>query len=997
MTQKNREKQSSGPISGTGKARQKLYSLSLERVSFAMHEGYALEAICLLESMISDRLEARKAAIHGQKEEKRKFSTLKTLAQELRGKNSNEPEEVKQLYSRVEDWVDGRNSAIHEFAKLREGSRKKWETKYKEALKTATDGLELFRGLDKHIKKLNKATLLCAAIALFTTDVKSAPVNDNFYAATVIKGSSGSVGFDSSDSSAEAGEPRSSSVNSIWFSWTAPTSGLFSFTNANDNGSGLYIYTGNSVKNLTLVAGDWPRWRSRTAQVNFSFKKSITYFINVAGLPGTLSWSPITGPVNDNYASAFKIDGSSGTVSGTMTNAGLEHEEPGDGCNSIWYQWTAPFSGKAILDTLNTPDIYLGVYTGSAITNLNQVGYAGRSVEVNVVKGVNYFVRANAYSYNAAPTLALNWTLIRPPANDSFSAAAIITGALGTALGSTKAASIELLEPNQADNNQSVWYLWVSPFTGVVDFTTSGSSIYTTLTASDSADLDTLNVVGYAEGPPNTGAKSSFQVISGNSYRIAVSTFDEGDFSLSWSKNTNYVPSIISIVHANYNISEADGSVNITLNRNPGTDAAAVSCYIYTENASADGSDYSGLYTQISFANGATSASVSIPIFQDRRFEGEETFAVRLSQPSDRGAFGRSYATVNITDDEPFIPLKANYTGLIQTYPFDNDFSGIIAINATGSGSFSGRLLLGGSAAIPFKGTFSAAGTSSISIPRTKGGNVLLSLTYADNGNRIRTNVSSQGKAAEIQAWRVIFGGSVEISSKSFAFTAKIRGNYDAVGDVPKADGFLSINVSTTGLVKILGSLPDDTTITSSGQIAGYDAYPLYVSLYKNAGSLCGDLIINEMISNESIINWLKKPSSLSNSFKSGFAQRTSVETSPYIFNKRNPILADVLNTQGLAKFFASGPGLPADGASQLFRLLEDNSIALPLSPQIKLSLKFIPKSGFFTGTFQRSTEKATLFKGAVFQTLNSASGYFLSPNNNGILSNGTIDIGAAY
>jgi hypothetical protein len=352
---------------------------------------------------------------------------------------------------------------------------------------------------------------------------------------------------------------------------------------------------------------------------------------------------------------------------------------------------------------------------------------------------------------------------------------------------------------------------------------------------------------------------------------------------------------------------------------------------------------------------------------------------------------------VNITDDEPFIPLKANYTGLIQVVPYDNNLSGTLKINATGNGSFSGSLMLGGTTALPFIGSFNASGKSIIAVARKTGGSVLLNLTYADNGNRIRTLVTVEGKTAEIQTWRIIFGGAVEISTKPFAFTAKIKGLYDAPEDAPKADGFLSVTVSATGLVKIVGSLADDSTITSSGQIAGYDFYPLYASLYKGKGSLSSNLVINETVTDTSSVTWFKMPNSTDKSFKTGFTQQTTIQTSPYVFSKRTPIIADVLNTQGLVDFLATGPGLPANGATQSFRLMEDNSIALPLSPQIKLSLKFVPATGFFTGTYQLSTEKATIFKGAVFQTLNSASGFFLATDSNGLLSNGTIDMGASY
>ena len=153
---KVRQRKSSGPKSRTGQARRDLYAKSLERIAKAIEDGYALEAITLLESLIADRLESRLASIHDQKAEKRKFSTLGNLTQELKGKKAGEPKEAVKLFKRVDDWADLRNEAVHEIAKLREGSSKKWETKYKKAVKAAKEGIELFNDLSAEVQKLNR-------------------------------------------------------------------------------------------------------------------------------------------------------------------------------------------------------------------------------------------------------------------------------------------------------------------------------------------------------------------------------------------------------------------------------------------------------------------------------------------------------------------------------------------------------------------------------------------------------------------------------------------------------------------------------------------------------------------------------------------------------------------------------------------------------------------------------------------------------------------------
>src|SRR5919198_1029881 len=77
-------------------------------------------------------------------------------------------------------------------------------------------------------------------------------------------------------------------------------------------------------------------------------------------------------PANDNFASAEALAGDSGTVAGTNVDATTELGEPfhagAIGGASVWFRWTAPFSGKVLIDTCRSSfDTLLSVYTGSAI------------------------------------------------------------------------------------------------------------------------------------------------------------------------------------------------------------------------------------------------------------------------------------------------------------------------------------------------------------------------------------------------------------------------------------------------------------------------------------------------------------------------------------------------------------------------------------------------------------------------------------------------------
>lgn len=92
------------------------------------------------------------------------------------------------------------------------------------------------------------------------------PPNDSFAAAQVITGPAGSVAGTNISATQEPGEPSHVPGRvggpSIWYSWTAPSTGIYTFdTDGSISGSWrldavMALYTGSSVSGLTLVAND---------------------------------------------------------------------------------------------------------------------------------------------------------------------------------------------------------------------------------------------------------------------------------------------------------------------------------------------------------------------------------------------------------------------------------------------------------------------------------------------------------------------------------------------------------------------------------------------------------------------------------------------------------------------------------------------------------------------------------------------------------------------
>jgi len=143
------------PGNGVGKKRQALYAIGTKRIEMALKRGFALEAITLCESMMSDRLESRKAWKSQQLNDYRRFTTLGKLARQLCSDHS-EPAHARDIYIEVKAWADKRNSALHEMFKLAEGDGRSWRKRYQEAREIAREGIKLARKVSNLVRSLNR-------------------------------------------------------------------------------------------------------------------------------------------------------------------------------------------------------------------------------------------------------------------------------------------------------------------------------------------------------------------------------------------------------------------------------------------------------------------------------------------------------------------------------------------------------------------------------------------------------------------------------------------------------------------------------------------------------------------------------------------------------------------------------------------------------------------------------------------------------------------------
>lgn len=147
-------------IDGVGKQRFELYKKAYDWINHSIKEGFYLESIALIESLIADRLESRLSFLS-----KKNFA-FKTLERIISKCNDIEtdPNLKSIVLNDLVRWKDNRNKALHEMVKIEKGTSIDWDTRRNLTRKSAKDGLKLLRIIDNSVKKLQtQQTLITTA------------------------------------------------------------------------------------------------------------------------------------------------------------------------------------------------------------------------------------------------------------------------------------------------------------------------------------------------------------------------------------------------------------------------------------------------------------------------------------------------------------------------------------------------------------------------------------------------------------------------------------------------------------------------------------------------------------------------------------------------------------------------------------------------------------------------------------------------------------------
>jgi hypothetical protein len=401
---------------------------------------------------------------------------------------------------------------------------------------------------------------------IFTLGFEAPPANDDFADAKALTGLPVSVSGSNRVASKEPGEPDHAGDpggDSVWYSWTAPSTGPVAVSTCpyleSSPDTLLAVYAGTDLGNLTEVASndDSPAaCRETGSEVEIQAEEGTTYWIAVDGKggdQGTFSLDLEGRPENDDFADSRVLAPEPIAPGGTTVLATKEAGEPdhagNPGGHSVWFSWTPEIGGPVDLTACGRApgvDTLLAVYTGSQLANLSPVAsnddagskppdercedLSGASeISFEAAAGTTYRIAVD--TKDGAGQFALD--LERAPANDDFaSAKALEEGLPAYGSANTKLATKQAGEPDHGGNpgGHSVWFKWTPGETESVSVATCTykTSLDTLLAVYTGSELDSLTPVASSDdGQAPTHCRSSdsaaeFTAAAGTTYWFAV-------------------------------------------------------------------------------------------------------------------------------------------------------------------------------------------------------------------------------------------------------------------------------------------------------------------------------------------------------------------------------------------------------------------------------------------------------------------------------------------
>ncbi len=230
------------------------------------------------------------------------------------------------------------------------------------------------------------------------------PPNDNFANRERIVGNAIAGPRSLLGATRQAGEPSlnggNTSGQSLWWTWTAPSSGLLRLDATSLGHSvtiALGIFTGNNLTQLTrrLEGLDSIAMRVTQGTTYHFVLDPRTWPVPVEEVYFAMDFSPT--PVNDNFGNRSVMLTHRWSTTNDTDGATVQNDEPVHQANAVgatvWYSWTAPTNGWASL-SVNSSVFFpvMAVYRGTSLGSLVRVVGSSNVAEAawNAQSGVTY-------------------------------------------------------------------------------------------------------------------------------------------------------------------------------------------------------------------------------------------------------------------------------------------------------------------------------------------------------------------------------------------------------------------------------------------------------------------------------------------------------------------------------------------------------------------------------------------------------------------------------
>ena len=393
------------------------------------------------------------------------------------------------------------------------------------------------------------------------------PANDDFALATSIQDEEGSAAVDLAGATPEPGEPPASTLTadfpeqdqsrweerplgSVWYRWTAPTSGLATFWLVSERhppgSETLAVFTGTTPTALDPVASN--QWGERDTVLLLGFfpihtetihtggtaaffaERGETYSVRVAnsdrstgGL--TLRWYQGERPANDDFATGYELAGTEGEHEGSNAGATLEGGESfGELAATTWHRWTAPADGAWTFD-VGGEHLRVAAFTGDEVRGLRLVsGFPDTEATFQAGAGEVYRIAVaakDAFSTGGPYTLAWQTTAWAPSESDDFATGRSFTAESGSQnweIG--RSATVSPGEPPET-GVRTIWWSWTAPSSGNYTWRLDTYSTELTMAAFAGAAVDDLQMTG-STASRVTGREFSFEADSGTTYAFSL-------------------------------------------------------------------------------------------------------------------------------------------------------------------------------------------------------------------------------------------------------------------------------------------------------------------------------------------------------------------------------------------------------------------------------------------------------------------------------------------